>query len=384
MTRKICVVTGSRAEYGLLKSVMQEIANDPELVLQVLVTGMHLSPVFGLTYKEIEADRFFIDRKVEMLSESDCPLDISKSIASGIRGCSQAFHELEPDIVVLLGDRFEIFSAAIAAHIALIPIAHLHGGELTEGSLDDAFRHSISKMSHLHFVAAEDYKKRLIQLGEEPRNVHLVGGLGADSIRKLKLLNKKELENELQVEFREKSLLVTFHPANLDKERPEYQFREVLNALSNLKDTTIIFTMPNADNGGREIIRMIEVFTREHINARAFISLGQLLYFSCILHVDGVLGNSSSGIMEVPSFKKGTINIGNRQLGRIQSRSIINCEPNEVAVQNAIKELYSPDFQTSLTGLINPYDNGEASTKIVKILKEVYLTGIVKKFFYNL
>ena len=384
MTRKICVVTGSRAEYGLLKLIMQEIDNDPELVLQVIVTGMHLSPVFGLTYKEIEADGFFIDRKVEMLGESDSPSGISKSIANGVIGCSQVFNELRPDIIVLLGDRFEMFSAAIAAHVALIPIAHLHGGELTEGALDDAFRHSISKMSHLHFVAAEEYKKRLIQLGEDPRKVYLVGGLGADRIRKLKLLDKKELENELQIEFCDKSLLVTFHPATLDEESPEVQFKEVLNALSKLKDTTIIFTMPNADSGGRKLIKMIEGFVSEHTNARAYTSLGQLLYLSCILHVDGVVGNSSSGIMEVPSFKKGTINIGNRQLGRIQSRSIINCEPNKVAVLKALNHLYSPDFQILLTRVSNPYDNGEASSKIVKILKEIYLVGIVKKTFYNL
>ena len=384
MTRKICVVTGSRADYGLLRSVMQGIKNDPNLIIQVIATGMHLSPTFGLTYKEIESDGFFIDEKVEVITEIDTPEEISQSIAKGITGCAKAFNRLEPDLILLLGDRYEIFSAAIAAHVALIPIAHIHGGELTGGALDEAFRHSISKMSSLHFVAAEEYKKRLIQLGENPKNVYLAGGLGVDNIKKQKPLNKRELENELNIKFLDKSLLITFHPVTLGIESSEFQFKELLDALSNLKDTTLIFTMPNADTGGRKLINMVEKFVIENKNAKAFISLGQLLYFSCISNMDGVVGNSSSGITEVPSFKKATINIGDRQLGRLQAESIINCKPLKIDILNAIEKLYSSGFQTRLDRVTNPYSGTGVNKKIMEVLRSISLDGIFKKAFHDL
>ena len=384
MNRKICVVTGSRADYGLLRSVIQAIKDDPNLNIQVVATGMHLSPTFGLTYKEIEADGFFIDEKVEVLNEFDTPYEISQSIAKGITGCAKVFSKLEPDLVLLLGDRFEIFSAAIAAYVALIPRAHIHGGELTAGALDEAFRHSISKMSSLHFVAAEEYKKRLIQLGENPKNIYLAGGLGVESIKRHKLLNKQELENELNIKFLDKSLLITFHPVTLDIESSELQFKELLEALSNFKDTTIIFTMPNADNGGRKLINMVEEFVIKNKNARAFISLGQLLYFSCISNMDGVVGNSSSGIIEVPSFKKATINIGDRQLGRLQADSIINCKPLKKDILNAIEKLYSTSFQTLLDRVTNPYSGTGVNEKIVEVLGAISLDGIIKKAFHDL
>jgi len=384
MNRKICVVTGSRADYGLLRSVMQGIKNDPNLIIQVIVTGMHLSPAFGLTYKEIESDGFFIDEKVEVITELDTPEEISQSIAKGIIGCAKAFNRLEPDLILLLGDRYEIFSAAIAAHVALIPIAHIHGGELTGGALDEAFRHSISKMSSLHFVAAEEYKKRLIQLGENPKSIYLAGGLGVDSIKKYKLLNKHELENELNIKFLDKSLLITFHPETLDIEGSEFQFKELLKALSNFKDTTLIFTMPNADTGGRKLINMVKEFVIENKNAKAFTSLGQLLYFSCILNMDGVVGNSSSGIIEVPSFKKATVNIGDRQLGRLQAESIINCKPLKKDILNAIEKLYSSSFQTLLDKVINPYSGTGVNEKIIEILGATSLDGIIKKAFHDL
>ena len=384
MTRKICVVTGSRADYGLLRSVMQGIKNDPNLIIQVIATGMHLSPTFGLTYKEIESDGFFIDEKVEVITEIDTPEEISQSIAKGITGCAKAFNRLEPDLILLLGDRYEIFSAAIAAHVALIPIAHIHGGELTGGALDEAFRHSISKMSSLHFVAAEEYKKRLIQLGENPKKIYLAGGLGVDSIKKHKLLNKHELENKLNIKFLDKSLLITFHPVTLDIESSEFQFKELLKALLNFKDTTLIFTMPNADTGGRKLINMVEEFVIENKNAKAFTSLGQLLYFSCILNMDGVVGNSSSGIIEVPSFKKATVNIGDRQLGRLQAESIINCKPLKKDILNAIEKLYSSSFQTLLDRVTNPYSGTGVNEKIIEVLGAISLDGIIKKDFYDL
>ena len=384
MNRKICVVTGSRADYGLLRWVMQGIKDDPELILQVIVTGMHLSPIFGLTYKVIEEDGFKIDFKVEILGVSDTPVGIAESIGQGIIGCAKAFNELQPDVIVVLGDRFEIFAAATAALVARIPVAHLHGGEITSGAFDEAFRHSITKMSHLHFVAAEEYRNRVIQLGEDPNKVFLVGGLGIDNIKKLTLLSKLELEAALELELGDRSLMVTFHPVTLEAETAEQQMRELLNVLSGLENTTLIFTMPNADPGGRILMNMIEEFVAGRTNARVFTSLGQLRYLSCIAHVDGVVGNSSSGLAEVPTFKKGTINIGDRQLGRLQAKSIINCLPKEQAIRDAIDRLNSVDFQASLADTTNPYGEGGASAKIVKILQTASLEGIVKKTFHDL
>jgi len=384
MNRKICVVTGSRADYGLLRWVMQGIKDDPGLTLQVIATGMHLSDSFGLTYKEIENDGFKIDFKVKSLSTVDSPVGIAESMSAGLSGCSDAFSDLQPDIIVVLGDRFEIFSAVAAALVARIPVAHLHGGEITSGAFDEAFRHSITKMSHLHFVAAEEYRNRVIQLGEDPNKVFLVGGLGIDNIKKLTLLSKVELEAALELELGDRSLIVTFHPVTLEAETAEQQMKELLNVLSGLENTTLIFTMPNADPGGRILMKMIEEFVAGRTNARVFTSLGQLRYLSCIAHVDGVVGNSSSGLAEVPTFKKGTINIGDRQLGRLQAKSIINCLPKEEAIRDAIDRLNSVDFQASLAETTNPYGEGGASAKIVKILQNASLEGIVKKTFHDL
>jgi GDP/UDP-N,N'-diacetylbacillosamine 2-epimerase (hydrolysing) len=384
MKRKICVVTGSRADYGLLRWVMQGIEDDPELILQVIATGMHLSSTFGITYKEIEADGFRIDVKLESLGDLDSPVGIAESMGQGLIGCAKAFEDLKPDMIVILGDRFEIFAAVTAALVARIPVAHLHGGETTVGAFDEAFRHSITKMSQLHFVAAEEYKNRVIQLGENPNNIFLVGGLGIDNIRNLRLLKKSELEDSLKLEFLKKSLLVTYHPVTLENQTAEHQMKELLKALSDLRDTTLIFTMPNADTDGRILMSMIETFVKQNTNAHVFTSLGQLRYLSCIALVDGVVGNSSSGLMEVPSFRKGTINIGDRQLGRLQASSIINSEPEEKSILDALKRLYSEDFKATLKKTTNPYGEGGASARIVKVLREVPLGGIVKKTFHDL
>jgi GDP/UDP-N,N'-diacetylbacillosamine 2-epimerase (hydrolysing) len=384
MKRKICVVTGSRADYGLLRWVMQGIKDDPGLTLQVIATGMHLSDSFGLTYTEIENDGFKIDFKVKSLSTADSPVGIAESMSAGLSGCAAAFSVLQPDIIVVLGDRFEIFAAVAAALVAKIPVAHLHGGEITSGAFDEALRHSITKMSHLHFVAAEEYKNRVIQLGEDPNKVFLVGGLGVDNIKKLTLLDRAELEAELELELGDRNLMVTFHPVTLEAETAEQQMKELLNALSDLENTKLIFTMPNADPGGRILMKMIDEFVAGRRNAKAFTSLGQLRYLSCIAHVDGVVGNSSSGLAEVPTFKKGTVNIGDRQLGRLQANSIINCLPEEQAIRDAIDRLYSLDFQASLAEATNPYGEGGASAKIVKLLQSVSLEGIVIKTFHDL
>jgi GDP/UDP-N,N'-diacetylbacillosamine 2-epimerase (hydrolysing) len=381
MSRKICVVTGSRAEYGLLRWVMDGIRRTPALTLQVLVTGMHLSPEFGLTYREIEADGFKIDRKVEMLLGSDTAVGLAKSMGLGLIGFGEALHQLQPDIMVVLGDRFEILPAAAAALVSRIPVAHLHGGELTEAAFDDAIRHSITKMSHLHFVAAEEYRRRVIQLGEHPDRVFLVGGLGVDSIKKLTLLDRPALEEALGFNLGRRNLLVTFHPVTLEQETSSEQMVELLAALDALSETHLIFTMPNADSGSHTISKMITQFVADHTNARAYSSLGQVVYLSCVKHVDGVVGNSSSGLTEVPSFKKGTVNIGSRQSGRLKAASIIDCAPDREAISEALQRLYSAPFQASLKNIRNPYGEGGASEKIVRVIEDVELDSLLRKSF---
>lgn len=384
MTRKICVVTGTRADYGLLKWLIGDISGDPDLTLQLVATGMHLSPEFGLTVREIEQDGFRIDRKVEMLLSSDSAAGTAKSLGLGVIGFADALAELAPDVMVVLGDRFEIFAAVTAALFAKIPVAHLHGGEITEGAYDDAMRHAMTKMSHLHFVATAEYRDRVIQLGEQPDRVHLVGGLGVDAIHRLKLMGKAELESSLGLRFGAKNLLVTFHPTTLDGVPGSQQMEALLQALGTLQDTRLIFTLPNADTGGRGMIRMVEDFVGQHANAKAYPSLGQLRYLSCIAHVDGVIGNSSSGLLEAPSLKTGTVNIGDRQKGRPCASSVINCEPTAEAIVAAISRLYSREFKNKLASALNPYGEGGASEKIVHILKRAQLDGLSTKRFYNL
>lgn len=385
MTRKVCVVTGTRAEFGLLRWLMCEIQNHPQLELQVIATGMHLSPEFGSTYREIEEAGFEIDARVEMLLSSDTNTAVTKSMGLGVIGFADAYERLTPDIVVVLGDRFEIFAATSAAMIAGVPVAHLHGGETTEGAFDEAIRHSITKMSHLHFVAADEYRQRVIQLGEHPDRVFNFGGMGIDAIKRIKLLSREELERSLELSLGAKSLLVTFHPVTLEGGASSAaQMGELLAALEDLDDTTLIFTMPNADTGGRELSAMVREFAQRHPNAKVYTSLGQLRYFSCLAQIDGVVGNSSSGLAEAPSFKIGTVNIGDRQKGRLKANSVIDCEPNRGAIQAALKTLYSAEFQASLATVSNPYGNGGASEAIVKVLAEYPLENIRKKQFYNL
>lgn len=383
MSRKVCVVTGSRAEYGLLRWVMEGIRRSQTLELQIVATGMHLSPEFGLTYREIEKDGFLIDRKVEMLLGSDSAVGLAKSMGLGLIGCGEALQQLEPDLMLVLGDRFEIFPAVAAALVARIPVAHLHGGELTEGAFDEAIRHSITKMSHLHFVAAEEYRRRVIQLGERPDRVFLVGGLGIDNIRRLTLLDRPALQASLGFELGRRNLLVTFHPVTLEQATLPQQMAELLAALDALEETHLIFTMPNADSGGRAISEMVERFVADHPNARAYTSLGQLRYLSCIQHVDGVVGNSSSGLAEVPSFGKGTVNIGDRQRGRLKADSVIDCAPDRQAISAALQRLYSAPFQARLKTVRNPYGEGGASEKIVQVLQDVSLECLLRKSFQD-
>ena len=331
--RNVTVITGTRAEYGLLKPLITALSVDSEFNLQLIVTGMHLSQDFGCTYKQIEADGFKIDKKVYDNLIGDTASDITKAIGTAMNGLADAFEDLNPDLVVILGDRSEILAAATAAMIKGLPIAHIHGGETTEGAYDEGIRHAITKMSYLHFTSAEPYRKRVIQLGETPNRVFNVGAIGIDSIKNLKLLSKIEFEKSISFKLNKKNILITFHPVTLEKATAKTQFNELLKSLDAIEEATLIFTKPNSDKDGRVIIEMIDDYvTRNRDKAIAFISLGQLRYLSALQYMDVVVGNSSSGVYEVPIFKKPTINIGDRQKGRLMPRSVINCEPNKIDI----------------------------------------------------
>ena len=383
--RNICVVTGSRAEYGLLYWLIKSIKDDPKLELQIIATGMHLSHEFGLTYKEIENDGFHINCKIEMLLSADTPSAISKSTGMGLIGFADAYNELNPDIVVVLGDRFEILAASIAALFAKIPIAHISGGETTTGAFDEAIRHSITKMAWWHFVAADEYQKRVVQLGEDPKRVINVGGLGVDAIRKARLLTKKELMSKTGIKFSNKNLLITYHPVTLEKQTSQKHFKSLLNVLGELRDVNLIFTMPNADSDGRIIKQMIGDFVNRYKErSLSFTSMGHIKYLSTLQFVDGVIGNSSSGLAEAPTFKVGTINIGDRQKGRLKAKSVIDCNPTKGSIKKAIETLYSEDFQMILPSVENPYGKGNAIEKIMKVLIKVGIPSEPKKEFYDL
>lgn len=383
LKRKICVITGTRAEYGLLRRLIGLIKTSNEFKLQLIATGSHLSKKYGETYKEIEADSFAIDRKVEIDLVSDTPVGLARSTSLGIEGFADAFDSLKPELILVLGDRFEILSAVVAAMFARIPIAHLHGGELTEGLIDEAIRHSITKFSHLHFVANDVYRRRVIQLGENPDTVFNVGGLGVDAIKSIELLDKSELEDSLGIKLRKKNLLITFHPVTLENDTSLTQMTELLKALDTLKETGLIFTMPNSDTDNQAICDAIRTYVTNNENAYAFTSLGQLKYLSCIEQVDAVVGNSSSGLAEVPTFKKPTINIGDRQRGRLQCESVINCKPLKVEIIKAIELSYSRVFRDKILEVVNPYGEGGSAEQIVNILRTIEYGTLIKKKFYD-
>ncbi len=382
--KKICIVTGSRSDYGLLYWLIKQVEVDQDLELQLIVTGMHLSSEFGLTYKEIEKD-FKIDKKIDIHLSSDTSSGISRSMGIAQKSFSEAYNELKPDIIVVLGDRYEIFSAASAAMIARIPIAHLHGGEATEGLIDEAIRHSLTKMSHLHFTANEKYSKRVIQLGEEPNRVFNVGGAGIENIKRLKLLTKEELEKSINFKFNIRNILVTYHPVTLENKTSKKHFQEILETVDELKDTNIIFTKANSDADGKVINQMINQYTKKNLEKSIGVtSLGQLNYLSALQYIDFIIGNSSSGLLEAPSFKIGTINIGDRQNGRLKAESVVDCLPNKKDIKRAIKKIYSNKFQNLLKNVKNPYGDGCASKKIIKVLKKIKLDKILKKNFFDI
>lgn len=381
---KICVPTGTRAEYGLLKPLIKAISEKAAFELQLLVTGAHLSPEFGLTYKLIEEDGFKIDKKVEMLLSADTPTSIVKSMGIGMIGYADALQDLKPDLLIILGDRYEMLSVASAAMIFNIPIVHIHGGEVTEGAYDDAIRHSITKMSHLHFASTEEYKSRIVQMGENPENVYNVGAIGLDMIANSKLMSKEELEEKFGFKFKKYNYQVTFHPTTLDKESPEKQFQILLNAIEKQEDSFFIFTKSNADTGGRIINQMIDEFVKNNSEkAAAFTSLGNLSFLSVVNVCDAIVGNSSSGIIEAPSLKTATINIGDRQKGRIQAESIVNTKVEENEILTAFDKVKSKEYKSNLQTVENPYGNGTATERIMEILRKTELKPFQTKPFFD-
>jgi GDP/UDP-N,N'-diacetylbacillosamine 2-epimerase (hydrolysing) len=382
--RKVCIITATRAEYGLLKPLMQLIKESDQLQLQIIATGAHLSPEFGLTYKNIENDGFVIDEKVEILLSSDTPSSIAKTMGIAVMGMADVLPRLRPDLIVILGDRYEMLSIASAVTIFKIPIAHLHGGEITEGAYDDAIRHSVTKMSHLHFTSTEEYRNRVIQMGENPETVFNVGAIGLDNIRDLKLLSKGELEADLDIKFKKYNYQVTFHPETLGNLSSEEQFRNLLNVIERQVDSFFIFTKANADTDGRIINQMIDEFVTKHADiARCFSSLGTLRFLSVVKISTAIVGNSSSGILEAPSLFTPTINIGDRQKGRIQASSIINVDNSEKGIASGFESVKKMIAENKLSEVKNPYYNGGAAKEILnKII--AYNTIGTHKSFYNL
>ena len=383
--KKVCVITGSRAEYGLLKLTISEISKSDELDLQLIVTGSHLSESFGNTFKEIEQDGFRINKKLRILTDDESSLGILKSISDSTTQFAEAYQELMPDLVLVLGDRYEIFSASYTAYILRIPIAHIHGGEKTEGAYDEAFRHSITKMSRMHFVSTEEYRKRVIQLGESPEFVFNYGAPGVEALKKIKLYTKENLENKINLRLKDKNILITYHPETLNQDLSQKeQINQLLHAIQDFRDINFIFTKANADSGGITINNQIEKFVNSYPNAYLYSSLGQMNYLSLLPYVDGVIGNSSSGIIEVPSFNIPTINIGRRQEGRISAESVINVSTDSEKIKKAIEEIYEKGFYKDYKNVTNPYDGGETSKKIINEIKKSNCDFGKAKSFYDL
>ena len=380
--RRICVVTGSRADYGLLYWIISDLQRAPQAEMQLVVTGMHLAPEFGRTVSVIEADGFPIAARVESLLSSDTAAGIAKSIGIGTIGFASEFARLAPEIILLLGDRFDIFAAAQAALVANIPIAHIAGGDTTEGAFDEALRHSITKMAQLHFVTNAESAVRVRQLGEDPAHIHVVGSPGIDYIRRLPTLSRRVLERELGVGFRTRNLLLTFHPVTLAPAASLAQFQALLDALESLgPDVGLFFTRSNADTGGRGFNQLLDTWADRHENAQVFTSLGQRHYLSLMAHVDAVVGNSSSGLYEAPSFGKPTVDIGDRQRGRLAATSVIRCAARTDAIASAIAQAFTMDC----AGTVNPYGDGESSKRIVEMLLSIAdPAALVRKHFHIL
>lgn len=384
--RKICFITGTRAEYGLLSRLMKMVQDDASTQLQLIATNMHLSPKYGNTYQEIERDGFSIDKKIPILEEGKDDANATlKSMAKALAGFADAYDELKPDLVVVLGDRYEILAAATAALIERIPIAHIHGGEITEGAYDDAIRHSITKMSHLHFASTEEYRKRIIQLGEQPDTVWYVGAIGVENIKKLPLMDKEEIEESIQFKLDGNTLLVTYHPVTLGAHSAEHDIKEFLAALEERKDLRIVFTMPNSDTGAQAIVDAINAFVANNRDrAVSYKSLGVKRYLSVMKYVGAVVGNSSSGLVEVPSFGIPTLNIGDRQKGRIAADSVCNCDTDKGSILQGLDTIMSPVFKQKAAATHNPYDKEGTAQAIFNVLSTYPLNQLKQKHFYDI
>lgn len=383
MKRKICVVTGSRAEYGILRGLMKAIMDDPGLTLQIIATNQHLSKLQGETYKEMERDGFIIDCKVYM-ADDDAPdnaNNTAKAISRGVSGFADAFDVLQPDLLLILGDRYEMLAVASTALIYKIPIAHLHGGEITEGAFDDAIRHAITKMSHLHFTSTEAYRKRVIQLGEQPDRVYNVGSLGVENVLKNDYMSKEEIEQSLNFHITDKCFLCTYHPVTLSNLSSETQVFNLLEALDNYRDYHIIFTYSNSDTNSQIIIKRIQEYVERNGGRCMFIpSLGQKRYFSALRYMTAVIGNSSSGIIEVPSFGIPTLDIGDRQKGRIVADSVIHCGYSSEEIREGLERVLSNGNKT----INNPYYKEGTCDAILNVIKAYPLDNLVQKHFFDI
>lgn len=384
--RTICIVTATRAEYGLMKCLIEDIHNDRDLELQLIVTGSHLSPEFGFTIQQIEEDNFPISKKIEILLSSDSAIGVSKSMGLAQISFAEAFDELKPDIVLVLGDRYELLPIVSSANIARIPVAHLNGGEITEGAIDEIIRHSVTKLSQIHFTAIEEYAKRVIQMGEQPETVFNVGEVGLDNFKRISFLTKEEFEHSIGKTLKEKNLLITYHPETTIKlEENINNFKQLLESLHKLENTLLIFTKANTDVGGRAINAIIDSYVQENEkNSVAFNSLGQVRYLSALRYIDCVVGNSSSGIVEAPTFKVASINIGNRQLGRLSADSVIHVKADTLEIDGALSEIYTTTYQQKLSVVKNPYGEGDSSGKVIQVLKNINLASLNTKSFYNI
>ncbi len=381
---KVCVITGNRSDFGLLKNLIFRINKSKKFTLKVIASGTHFSKKYGYTYNEIKNSKIKINGKIISKFNSDDSDGISQVISNCVRHTSRLLKKLKPNLVIVLGDRYEILASTISASICRIPVAHIHGGEVTSGAIDELFRHSITKMSHIHFVANSIYKKRVIQLGENPKNVHVVGGLGVDSINETKLISKKEIEKKLNIKLNKKNFIVNFHPETTNKSSAKVHIKELLTPLNKLENTNLIFTIPGADLENKVIINSIKKFCKNKKNAYFFKSLGQINYFSLLKQIDGMIGNSSSGILEMPFFKKGTINIGDRQSGRLFANSVISVKNKKAAISSAIKKLLSKNFKKKIKKNNFMYGPPGASEKIIKILKKTNLNNLNNKIFFDL
>lgn len=386
MSKTIVIVTATRAEYGLLKSIIGKLKSIEGLKVRIIATGAHLSPEFGLTYREIENDGFVIDKKIEILLSSDTPVSVSKSTGLAIIGFSEYFNENKSDALLVLGDRYETLGVCIAAMNERIPIIHLYGGETTEGAIDEAIRHSITKMSYWHFTSTEQYRKRVIQLGENPKRVYNVGSLGVENVLNQILLSKQALESELKLQLNMPYAVVTYHPVTLEDKNICETVKMFLDALDQNKDMLYIITKANADAGGRQINLMMEEYAEHRDNIQVFDSLGMIKYLSVVKYSEMVIGNSSSGLVEVPSFRIPTVNIGDRQKGRIRAESVIDCDEDTESIVRAIKKARTPEFRKQCSQVKNPYEGVRTSDTIVEIIKEKLFDKKVeiKKKFYDI